>query len=542
MTTSDDRDFHLLPTVIERCRNRRGELKLADSTGARLTGGETLIRALVLRRVLRRHFLADDERLVGVMLPSTVAGAVTNLALALDRRVSVNLNFMLNQATLDQCVERAGLTHIITSRKVLERLGMEQQPEHIILEDVPALVGRRDKAICAAEGMAMPVGMLSRRLGLDTIQPDDLFTILFTSGSTGVPKGVMLSHNNVSSNCAALARGIDIRDTDILVGILPFFHAFGLTVSLWLPLIEDAAAVYHTSPLEAEHIGRVTQTFGGTILVATPTFLRLFMARCAPEQFASLNLVATGAEPLRRDLIEAFEARFGLRPFEGYGATETSPAIAFNMPPERAPDHTHALLKEGTVGRAIEHVTIEIRDRDTGRPLPIGEEGLVCVSGPNVMLGYLDDPERTATVVVDGWYNTSDIGFLDEDGFLEITGRASQFSKIAGETVPHLLVESAIAELLGVGEADTPVIAVTAVPDTRKGERIVIVHTTLPMTGQEVGAGLREAGFPPLFIPSPDSFVHVDAIPVLPSGKVDLGAIRTIALERFSVEPATAGH
>jgi acyl-[acyl-carrier-protein]-phospholipid O-acyltransferase/long-chain-fatty-acid--[acyl-carrier-protein] ligase len=515
-------------------------MKLADSTGARLNGGETLIRALVLRRVLRRHFLAEDERMVGVMLPSTVAGAVTNLALALDRRVSVNLNFMLNQVILDQCAERAALRHIITSRKVLERLGMEQKPEHIILEDVPALVGRRDKAICAAEGMAMPVGMLVRHLGLDKIQPDDPFTILFTSGSTGVPKGVMLSHNNVASNCAALARGIDIRDTDILVGILPFFHAFGLTVSLWLPLIEDAAAVYHTSPLEAEHVGRVTQTFGGTILVATPTFLRLYMARCAPEQFASLNLVATGAEPLRRDLIDAFEARFGLRPFEGYGATETSPAIAFNMPPERAPNHTHALLKESTVGRAIEHVTIEIRDRDTGRPLPIGEEGLVWVTGPNVMLGYLDDPERTARVVVDGWYNTSDIGFLDEDGFLKITGRASQFSKIAGETVPHLLVESAIAGVLGLGDADTPVIAVTAVPDVRKGERIVIVHTRIPIDGREIGTKLRESGFPPLYIPSPDSYLEVDAIPVLPTGKVDLGAIRALALERFKMEPASA--
>ncbi|HET9662250.1 MAG TPA: AMP-binding protein [Thermomicrobiales bacterium] len=542
MSTSDNRSFRLLPTVIHQCRRRRGGLKLADSTGAKLTGGETLVRALVLRRILRRHFLGEDERTIGVMLPSTVAGAVTNLALALDKRVSVNLNFMLNQATLDQCVERAGLTHIITSRKVLERLGMAQRPEHIILEDVPPLVGRRDKAICAAEGLAMPVEMLVRRLGLDKSEPDELFSILFTSGSTGEPKGVMLSHHNVASNCGALRHGIDIRSTDVLVGILPFFHAFGLTVSLWMPLVSDATAVYHTSPLEAEHIGQITRDFGGTILVATPTFLRLFMARCTPEQFGSLNLVATGAEPLRRELIDAFEARFGIRPFEGYGATETSPAIAFNTPPERAPSHTHALLKEGTVGRPIQDVTIEIRDRETGRVLSPGVEGLVWVTGPNIMLGYLDDPARTAKVVVDGWYNTHDIGVLDEDGFLTITGRVSQFSKIAGETVPHLLIERAIAGLLGAGDADTPVVAVTATPDTRKGERIVVVHTRIPMTGQEIGAGLREAGLPPLYIPSPDSFVEVDAIPVLPSGKVDLGAIRALAGERFAIEPVTTGN
>ena len=201
MSTSVDRPFRLLATAIEQCRHRRGELKMADTTGARLTGGETIVRALILRRILRRHFLADDERTVGVMLPSTVAGAVTNFALALDRRVSVNLNFMLNSATLDRCVERAGLRHIITSRKVLERLNMEQRPEHIILEDVPGLVGRRDKAICAAEGLVMPIELLVKRLGLDKTAPDELFTILFTSGSTGEPKGVMLSHANVASNC-----------------------------------------------------------------------------------------------------------------------------------------------------------------------------------------------------------------------------------------------------------------------------------------------------------------------------------------------------
>jgi acyl-[acyl-carrier-protein]-phospholipid O-acyltransferase/long-chain-fatty-acid--[acyl-carrier-protein] ligase len=540
MATSSDGSLKLLPTIIDRCRQRRGRLKLADSTGATLTGGETLVRALVLRRVLRKHFLAEDEQRVGIMLPATVAGAVSNLTLALDRRVSVNLNFMLSREALEQCIEQAGLRHIITSRKLLERLDMPQRPEHIILEDIPGLVGKRDKLAAATAGMALPASLLVRRLGLHEIGPDELFTVLFTSGSTGEPKGVMLSHGNVASNCDAMGSGIDIRETDLLVGILPFFHAFGLTVSMWMPLFCDAAAAYHTSPLEVEHIGRLTREYNGTILLATPTLLRLFMGRCPPEQFASLSLVATGAEPLPRDLIDAFEARFGIRPFEGYGATETSPAIAFNTPPERAPGHTHNLLKEGTVGRPIADVQVQIRGRESGDPLPTGEEGLVWTTGPNVMLGYLGKPEQTARVVVDGWYNTNDIGFLDEEGFLNITGRVSQFSKIAGETVPHLLIEAEIAKLVGAEHADTPVVAVTAVPDKRKGERIIIVHAPIGMSGTEIGAELREAGLPLLYIPMADSYIEVDAIPVLPTGKIDLGAVRKIAEAQFAPQRSAA--
>ncbi len=534
MATSAESRLQLLPTVIAQCRKRRNTLKLADSTGAKLTGNETLVRALVLRRVLRRHFLEEDERMVGVMLPSTVAGAVSNLALAFDRRVSVNLNFMLSRDALNQSIAQAGLRHIITSRKLLERLEMPQRPEHIILEDIPALVGKRDKLAAAADGMALPTALLVRKLGLHEIEPDELLTVLFTSGSTGEPKGVMLSHDNVASNGRAMIHGIAIRETDLLIGVLPFFHAFGLTVTLWTPLICNAATAYHTSPLEAEHIGQLTREYNGTILMATPTLLRLYMSRCTPEQFASLTMVATGAEPLLPEVVDAFESRFGLRPFQGYGATEASPAIAFNSPPERAPDHTSAFLKDGTVGRPIELVKIEIRDQESGEPLPIGTEGMIWCTGPNVMLGYLGQPEQTARVITDGWYQTADIGVLDEDGFLTITGRASQFSKIAGETVPHLLIEGALARLLGVDQSETPVIAVTAVPDERKGERIIVVHAPVAMSAAALCAGLRTAGLPPLYIPMTDSFIEVDALPVLPSGKIDLGSVRNIANARFA--------
>jgi acyl-[acyl-carrier-protein]-phospholipid O-acyltransferase/long-chain-fatty-acid--[acyl-carrier-protein] ligase len=331
-----------------------------------------------------------------------------------------------------------------------------------------------------------------------------------------------------------MIHGIAIRDTDLLIGVLPFFHAFGLTVTLWTPLICSAATAYHTSPLEAEHIGQLTREYKGTILMTTPTLLRLYMARCTPEQFASLTMVATGAEPLLPEVVDAFETRYGLRPFQGYGATEASPVIAFNSPPERAPDHTSAFLKDGTVGRPIELVKIEIRDQESGESLPVGTEGMIWCAGPNVMLGYLGQPEQTAKVITHGWYKTGDIGLLDEDGFLTITGRASQFSKIAGESVPHLLIEGELARLLGVDQSETPVIAVTAVPDFRKGERIVVVHAPIAMSAAELCAGLRAVGLPPLYIPMTDSFIEVDTLPVLPTGKIDLGSVREIANTHFA--------
>jgi acyl-[acyl-carrier-protein]-phospholipid O-acyltransferase / long-chain-fatty-acid--[acyl-carrier-protein] ligase len=527
-----DREL-LLHRVVRQCRIRRKTFKMADSTGAELTGGKVLARALALRRILRRHFLGPDERNVGVMMPPTVAGAVVNLTLALDRRVSVNLNFMLPESTMQHCIDEARIRHVITSRRVLERLNIEQKPHHIILEDIPPLVKKTDKVAAGFQGMIMPQRLLIRRLGLHKTDPNELLTILFTSGSTGDPKGVMLTHDNIASNCESMETGINIRPDDVLIGVLPFFHAFGLTVTLWMPLTANAAVAYHTSPLEPDAIGRLVRQYRGTIFLSTPTFLRFYLAKCDPEDFATLNFVATGAEPLPLDLIERFEQKFGVRPFEGYGTTETSPAIAFNTPDERSHDPSVPGLKEGSVGKPVRHVDVKIVDRETGAAPPPNSEGVLYVRGPNVMAGYLNRQDLTAGVMRDGWYNTGDIAVMDDEGFITITGRESQFSKIGGELVPHLLIESTINRILGDTEDVEVLAAVTAVPDPRKGERLVVIHSHLPLKPQEITQKMRENGLPPLFVPSPDSFLEVDAVPVLPTGKVDLRGVKDLALSAF---------
>jgi acyl-[acyl-carrier-protein]-phospholipid O-acyltransferase/long-chain-fatty-acid--[acyl-carrier-protein] ligase len=526
----------LLPGVLRRCRKQRRRTKLSDSTGASLTGGETLVRALALRRVLRRHYLAPDEEHVGVIMPPTVAGAVVNLALSLDRRAPVNLNFVLSADALQHSIELAGIRHVITSRKVLERLKLSFNATTIILEDIPPLVTALDKAAAAAMGLAMPLPLLERQIGLHQISDDDLFTILFTSGATAEPKGVMLSHRNIAVNVEAVAARIGIRADDVLIGLLPFFHSFGLTITLWLPLFTDASVTYHPSPLEPEAIGKLTREHGGTILLATPTLLRLYTQRIPAEDFTTVNMVATGAERLSPEIAGRFAEKFGVRPFEGYGVTEAAPAIAFNVPEDRWKGEGPAPIRPGTVGKPIPGVAIRVIDRETGNDADPGEEGVLWVKGPNIMLGYLHRPDLTARAMHDGWYNTGDIVRVDEDGFITITGRESQFSKVAGETVPHLLIEERIDEILREHNGSELHAAVTAVPHSRRGERIVVVHPPLPVPADTIARELQEKGLPPLFIPNPDSFVEVESIPMLGSGKVDLRALKAIAQSAFDAE------
>ncbi|RMF97179.1 MAG: acyl-[ACP]--phospholipid O-acyltransferase, partial [Planctomycetota bacterium] len=313
--------------------------------------------------------------------------------------------------------------------------------------------------------------------------------------------------------------------------ILPFFHSFGYSTTLWAALQLKPKVVYHFTPLEPKQVGKLCREHGATILVATPTFLRSYIRRCQPEDFAKLDVVITGAEKLPPEVADAFEARFGVRPWEGYGATETSPVISSNIPPSRVRDKWFVDCRQGSVGRPMPYVIAKVTDLDTGEELPYGEPGMLWVKGPNVMLGYLNEPERTAEVVVDGWYKTGDVAFLDRDNYIHITGRLSRFSKIGGEMVPHLRIEEAIGEVVETDEQDELTYAVTGIPDEKKGERIVVLYTTLPCSPEEVCRKMAETDLPALWIPSPKNFFRVEKIPVLGSGKLDLRALQQLALQ-----------
>jgi acyl-[acyl-carrier-protein]-phospholipid O-acyltransferase / long-chain-fatty-acid--[acyl-carrier-protein] ligase len=524
----------VLPRALLRtCRAARRRVKLADTSGQVMTGGSLLMRSLILRRLLLREVLANDETHVGLILPPSAGGVLANAALTLACRVTVNLNYTVSAGVMNSCIRQAGIRHVLTSRRVMEKLDYKLDAEPVYLEELREKVSLADKVSAVLRTYVLPTALVERQLGLTRLKPDDVLTVIFTSGSTGEPKGVMLTHRNIGSNIEAFDQLVRLDDHDVLAGVLPFFHSFGYTTTLWTMLALPPKAVYHYDPRDARRVGEMCGKHRATIIIATPTFLRFYLKRCQPEDFASLEVVLAGAEKLPAELCDAFERKFGVRPVEGYGATELSPVAAVNVPASRSHHNTMSMAKEGTVGRPLPGVKAKIVDPETGRELGMNEPGMLWVSGPNVMRGYLGQPEKTAAVVRDGWYKTGDIALLDDEGFLQITGRESRFSKLGGEMVPHLLIEESIQRLIGAGDDELKV-AVTAVPDSRKGERLIVLHTALSQTPDEIRKGLSQAGLPNLWIPSADSFCEVAEIPVLGTGKVDLKALANVALAKFA--------
>jgi acyl-[acyl-carrier-protein]-phospholipid O-acyltransferase/long-chain-fatty-acid--[acyl-carrier-protein] ligase len=389
-----------------------------------------------------------------------------------------------------------------------------------------------DKVWAAAVSRLVPVPALGSFLpGLRGDRLDDEATVIFTSGSTGDPKGVVLSHRNVLSNAHQIERQVEMTPGEVVLGILPFFHAFGFTVTIWTALALGKKVVYHFNPLDARTIGTLCEEHKVTLLIGTPSFMRYYLRSCEPRQFATLTHLILGAEKLKPEFAGEIRQTLGLEPLEGYGCTELSPVVAVNVPKEvRLRDgrsvHGNRL---GTVGLPLPGTSIKTIDPDSGEDLPPGAEGIVAVKGPQVMVGYLDRPEATARVLRDGWYATGDIGLVDPDGFLRITDRISRFSKIAGEMVPHVTIESALMEITGVDEHH---VAVIGVPDAKHGEKLCVLYTDMVMSPAQVHQQLTAGRLPKLWIPSVRDFIRVDQIPITATGKIDLRALKDVALGR----------
>jgi 1-acyl-sn-glycerol-3-phosphate acyltransferase len=621
---------------VRTARRHPFRFAMADAQNAKVTFGSALARTVFMARRLKRAWAG--QKMVGVLLPPSVAGACVNFAAMLMGKVPVNLNYTVSETTLASCVRQCEIKTIVTSKTFLEKLKLKLPCDTIFLEELvgvqsreqkpltptlspsdgeregirPAANGGRERAPSASgnslspstlrshatedgsdgervrgRGLAnseaverpvnaavasaptfsekllafaiawfFPIGLLEHALGREQkVDLNDLATVIFSSGSTGEPKGVMLSHYNVGSNIEQLEQVFGLDRRDCILGILPFFHSFGFTGTLCLPAALGVGVVYHANPLDPKTIGQLVNDYAITFLLATPTFLQLYLRGCSPEQFGSLRVVMTGAEKLPERLASAFEEQFGIRPLEGYGCTECAPVVAVNTHDFRSAGFRQVGAKRGKIGHPVPGVSVRVVDAETMQPMPVGQPGLLLVRGPNVMQGYLGRPDKTAEVLLDDlspglqppspqpmgrgqgeggapssskWYVTGDIAAQDEDGFLQITDRLSRFSKIGGEMVPHIKVEEQLHELAGATEQS---FVVVGVPDEKKGERLVVLHKLADGPLQACLAKLAQADLPNLWKPRPDQFFRVETFPLLGTGKLDLRKVREVATE-----------
>lgn len=465
--------------------------------------------------------LSDDETHVGLLLPPGRGGTLANVAVTLAGRTSVNLNHTAGDAQLARMCQLARVRTIISSSAYLARIAARTAPvavpdgvRLIALEDVlPAI----PKAVVAWH---MARALLAPPSWLDRTTPDAVATVLFSSGTTGDPKGVQLTHRQLLANADALLVHMGISpDTSCILTPLPLFHSFGFCPGLWMALAFGLRIAGQPDPFDAAALGELARASQADLLISTPTFARGYVRRIPPEHFASLRWAIVSAERCPDDLHDAFEGRFGgALLLEAYGATELAPGVAIN-PPD-AP-------RRGSVGRPLPGIEILVVDPETFEPVPRGSEGLLIVRSAARMRGYLRRDDLTEQAFLLGGYNTGDVGRFDDDGYLFLTGRLARFAKLGGEMVPLDLVEGALQDAVERrgGGAE---IAVCAQSDRVRGERLLVLFTgELPADPASLIADLES--LPALWRPKAAAFHHISAIPILGTGKRDLGSLRRLA-------------
>ncbi|UTW44820.1 acyl-[ACP]--phospholipid O-acyltransferase [bacterium SCSIO 12696] len=521
---------------IDTVKRNGSEMCAADSTGASLSNYRMLAAAIAFSRRIKRQ---AKEQNVGFLLPSTSGTAIANMAALLLGKTLVNINFTAPVQAQKAALQKAGVNTVYSSRKFVAKLrskGVDLDPlladvQVHYLEDMKEGIGKQEFVGWLLLVVLLP-GRLLKRLFCARRDVDDPAAILFSSGSEGTPKGVVLSHRNILTNVKQMTEVLNVEDGDVIMGTLPPFHAFGLSVTQFLPLIEGLPVVFHPDPTDAVNIGKAIARYRATIFCGTATFLRLYTCnnRVKPLMLESLRLVVAGAEKLSPDVREAFKLKFNKEIYEGYGATETSPVASVNVPDRLDPNDFRVQLgsKAGTVGMPLPGTSFRVVDPQTLEILPAGEQGLVLVGGGQVMLGYLDEPEKTAEALaeIDGirWYKTGDKGHIDSDGFLTIVDRYSRFAKLGGEMVSLGAVEQAVREALRQPELE--LVAVN-LPDAKKGERVVLLIAG-EYQASNVRQSLLDAGINSLMMPA--KIYPVAEVPKLGSGKTDFAAAKALAV------------
>ena len=492
-------------------------LAMADSSGIELRYFQVLIAAGALSNHILRH--SGLQKMIGIMLPSSVGGAIANIAVNLAGKTSVNINFTAGKEVFDYIVDECELKTIITSRKFIDKLSLPPDSSMIYLEDLLAEISLSEKLLIFAKYMLLPTSLSWTWNGGKNVTPKSTATVIFSSGSTGRVKGIRLSHSNILANIEGLSQSYPHNKSDKFTGILPFFHAFGYTATIWFPLTQGMASVFHYSPLEAKIIGKLVRKYKPSFLISSSIFYHHYIKSLRREDFAPVKFAIAGAEKLLPQIAQDYKAKFGKEIFEGYGCSETSPVISVNAPDFLVVSDKwlQKAKKAGSVGLPLPGLVVKTVDPETGNDLPLGEKGMLMVKGASVMEGYLHDHEKTHNAIIDGWYKTGDIAQVDQDGFITIIDRYSRFSKIAGEMVPHLRIEQEINNILGDISS-----FVTAVVNQKKGESLVVLFSHKSITPQKLWDKLNASELSKLWIPKENRIFKVGELPMLTSGKIDM--------------------
>ena len=519
---------HLGEASIRGLKHKQFDIAMTDGMdGRQMTHGMLLAVGIALARYLKKNYPASR---IGIVLPTSIAAVATNLAIMLSGKVPVNLNFTAGRSALEAALRIADLGTVLSAGAFLKRAGDFPFPEQVILVDelIPQLKLRI--TLWRILITLMPWWMITRILGIPRIGNRKEAVILFTSGSSGEPKGVVLSHRNILGNITQFASLLDLQRHDSILASLPYFHSFGCTVTLWFPIVEGVQLVTYPNPIDIPKNAELIERHKITMLLATPTFLRGYIKRATPQQLNSLKLIITGAEKLPNEIVTHFAEKFGKAVEQGYGLTETSPVVSVNLPdpPSFKPDDkVQSSTRLGSSGKLAPGIAAQIRDPETGALLSLNQTGMLWLRGPNIFEGYLNDPKRTAEVIVEGWFKTGDLGRFDDEGFLYIEGRLSRFSKIGGEMIPHETLESKIYSSLEIPTEGDRFIAVAGIPDRSKGEAIILLSVP-ELSPQKLRSKLLEAGVPSLWIPK--RIRQVEKIPILASGKLDLSRCKELAM------------
>ncbi len=509
-----------------------------DASGVKLSRRRFVAATLAFSAAMK---LDRDARNVGLLLPAANAAAIANMAVMLKGRAAVNLNFSAPEDAVRAAIASADIKQVFTSRQFQARLetrgvdveAMLEGVEVNYMEDIRETIPQWRLVIKLIQVSLLPARLLYTLFGT-RVGLDDPAAILFSSGSEGKPKGVVLSHRNIQSNCKQISDVLNTRVDDVVMASLPPFHAFGLTVTLIMPLIEGIPIVCHPDPTDVLGIARAVARYRATILFGTATFLSLYARnrKVDPILLEPLRIVVAGAEKLPTHVRQEFQMKFNKYILEGYGATETTPVASVNVPDAVDTNDWKIQVgqREGSVGLPLPGTSFKIIDPNTREELPLGEDGMICISGNQVMLGYLDDEEKTREVIFENddmrWYVTGDKGHLTNEGFLVIVDRYSRFAKVGGEMVSLGAVEEQARNLLPVETEED--LAAAAVPDSRKGEKVVMLVTSDRLE-EKLREDMVEAGVAPLMLPA--QVIKVDAIPKLGSGKTDFSALNALARE-----------